>query len=322
MTGIDRSEVPPTLEQNSRTPVVVVHGGAGAIPKDTLTEELRRGYVDALLEAVSLSYEHAVRGGHALDAVQIAVMAMESSPLFNAGIGAVFRSDGTHRQDASLMNGENGAFGAVAQLATTEHPIAAARCAYEARGERRGLFLCGDGADSLARENGAAQVENAAFATDARREQWLLAQEDDAVRLDHDGGLGTVGCVVLDGAGRLAAATSTGGMTNVEPARVGDSAIIGAGTFADARCAVSCTGDGEIFVAESVARRVAADVEAGRRLEDAACAALDALPVGSGGLIAVDREGHAVFPRNTVGMYRAMIDRDGCRFAFIHDEDR
>lgn len=309
----------PTDAEALVAPVVVIHGGAGAIPKADLTEDKREAYFAALTAAVKLAHDHVVGGGHALDAAQLAVMSMEDSPLFNAGIGAVFRSDGTHRHDASLMNGVDRTYGAISQVATSRYPIAAARWAYVARGARRGLYLSGPDADVLADTNGVPQVDNTAFATEDRRAALDRARADGVVRLDTDDAKGTVGAVVRDRAGRLAAATSTGGMTNAEPARVGDSAIIGAGTYADTRCAVSCTGDGETFTAEAVAARLAAAVGAGEQIDDAAKRILAELPPGSGGLIAVDADGRPVLERNSGGMYRACIDADGELTIAIHD---
>ncbi len=310
----------PTLEvHGDATPVVVVHGGAGTIDRASMTDDVRAEVIAALRAAVSVAHAHCVAGGRALDAAQLAVMSMEAAPVFNAGVGAVFRSDGTHRHDASLMDGATRTYGAVAQIATTAYPIAAARWVHAARGARAGLFLAGHDADALARDRGVPQVENAAFATERRRAQWERARG--AIHLDHDGKLGTVGAVVRDRAGHLAAATSTGGMTNAEPARIGDSAIVGAGTWADARCAISCTGEGETLTAHAAASRVAALVAAGSSLEAAAREVLDAMPAGSGGLIAVGDDGACVAERNTGGMYRARIDANGARSVAIYDEE-
>ncbi len=316
--------LPPSAASNVTprvAPLVVVHGGAGTIDPASMTEAVRAEVVAALRAAASIAWNHAERGGRALDAAQLAVMSMEAAPVFNAGVGAVFRSDGTHRHDASIVDGETGAFGAVTQITTTQFPIAAARWAFEARRDRAGLFLAGADADDLARERGVPQVDNTAFATPHRREQWERARATDAVQLDHDGKLGTVGAVVRDRSGGLAAATSTGGMTNAEPARIGDSAIVGAGTWADARCAISCTGEGETLLARAVAARVAARVEAGVSLEVAARGVLAELPTGSGGLIAISAAGGSISLRNTQGMYRAHVDEGGRCVVGIYDEE-
>lgn len=313
---------PVTMDvEGDRSPVVVIHGGAGTIDRASMTDALRAEVIAALTVAVTRAHAHVIDGGTALDAAQLAVMSMEAAPVFNAGVGAVFRRDGTHRHDASLMDGADGTWGAVAQIATTAFPIAAARWAHAARGTRAGLFLAGPDADECARSNGAPQLANAAFATERRRAQWESARAKDAVRLDHDEKLGTVGAVVRDRAGRLAAATSTGGMTNAEVARIGDTALIGAGTWADARCAVSCTGEGETLIAHAAAARVATLVACGRTLEEAAREVIVGMPVGSGGLIAVSADGVAVAPRNTGGMYRARIDADGRCVVAIYDDD-
>ncbi|MEQ8275078.1 MAG: isoaspartyl peptidase/L-asparaginase [Deltaproteobacteria bacterium] len=321
---MDFATLPQPVETDVESrvdPLVVVHGGAGTIDRASMTDAKRDEVVAALHAAAKLAWDHAARGGRALDAAQLAVMSMEAAPVFNAGVGAVFRSDGTHRHDASIVDGATRAYGAVTQITTTLFPIAAARWAFEHRRDRAGLFLAGADADALANDCGVPQVDNAAFATPHRREQWERARAAGSVHLDHDGKLGTVGAVVRDRSGRLAAATSTGGMTNAEPARIGDSAIVGAGTWADARCAISCTGEGETLLAHAVAARVAARVEAGDALEVAAGAVLDALPAGTGGLIAVSADGVLIDPRNTGGMYRARVDGQGRCVVAIYDDE-
>lgn len=285
--------------------VVAIHGGAGTIRRANMTPELEAAY-RAELEA-SLRAGHAViqAGGSALDAVEAALLPLEDSPLFNAGRGAVFTAEARHELDASVMDGATGRAGAVAGVSTVRNPIRAARAVMEASPH---VLLSGDGADAFAREQGLEQVQNSHFSTERRREALRRAQAD----AKH----GTVGCVALDQQGHLAAGTSTGGMTNKRWGRIGDSPVIGAGTWADdATCAVSSTGWGEFFLRGAVAHDIHARMayqglslaEAGRAviLEDLTAAG------GTGGVIALDREGRVAAPFNTPGMYRGWIDAQG-----------
>ncbi|MEM6291782.1 MAG: isoaspartyl peptidase/L-asparaginase, partial [Myxococcota bacterium] len=259
------------------------------------------------------------------DAVEAAIMVMEDSPLFNAGKGAVFTHDGHNELDASVMDGATGKAGAVAGVRQVKNPIQAARAVMQASPH---VMLSGAGADAFAAEQGLTRVEPDYFKTPMRWQQLQRALGSDSVALDHDlpppgaDKFGTVGAVAVDKQGHLAAATSTGGMTNKRWGRIGDSPIIGAGTYADDEtCAVSATGHGEFFIREAVAHSVCARMAfGGASLPDAAHAVvfeqLDPTG-GTGGIIAVDANGVMATPFNTPGMYRAHRFSDGTRDAFI-----
>ncbi|HUA03411.1 MAG TPA: isoaspartyl peptidase/L-asparaginase [Solirubrobacteraceae bacterium] len=270
-------------------PVLAVHGGAGG-----LTDELREHeaeYRNAIEAALTRGADALQRGGGAVEAVCAAVIEMESFPLFNAGYGSALCADGTVEMSASVMRGSDRAAGAVALMTRTRHPVAAAAALL---GDAE-VLLAGEAADVHAAANGLEQLEPQAFITERQRRR--LAE-----RLDTGGQ--TVGAVCLDENGLLAAATSTGGLHGQRPGRVGDSPLIGAGTWADCHVAVSCTGKGESFVRAGAARLVAALVEHGSTLEAAAAAALKAVAEcdGDGGLIAVDAGGNVTMPRSTDAM--------------------
>ncbi|MGI4777765.1 MAG: isoaspartyl peptidase/L-asparaginase family protein [Janthinobacterium lividum] len=296
------------------TPVIAIHGGAGTIASVASDSSTAQPYRDALQAVVSAAQAALLRGASALDAVCIAVELLEDCPLFNAGHGAVFTHDETHELDAAVMNGADLRAGAVAGVSRIRRPVRAAR-AVLADGAH--VLLGGAGAEAFAREHGLEMVDPSYFSTEARRQQLKLARVADRVALDHDGAplvegskFGTVGAVALDMHGHLAAATSTGGMTNKRVGRIGDSPLIGAGTYADDRsAAVSCTGSGEMFIRAVAAYDVCARMRyAGQSLEEATQAVvMRTLPAidGRGGLIAVDRLGNVCLPFNTEGMYRA-----------------
>lgn len=308
--------------------VLAVHGGAGTIPVESPDAG---AYRDGLTRALAAGHAVLARGGPACEAVVAAVRVMEDDPLFNAGRGSVLARDGRVEMDAALMDGRTGAAGAVAGVTTPRNPIEAARAVLEG-GEH--VLMVGAGAEAFARAAGVAAAEPAYFLTPARRRQLDAARAADRVALDHDGAAaaspepgkyGTVGAVARDAAGELAAATSTGGLTNKRPGRVGDSALIGAGTYAEtATAAVSCTGTGEAFIRAVLAHDVAARMRySGAGLEEAVAGAmrerLDARG-GRGGLIAVDRHGGAVMRFNTPGMYRGIVRADGRPLVAIHAE--
>ena len=269
-------------------PVIVVHGGAGGL-NDELRE--REAEYRHAIEAALTRGAEALQTGGAVEAVCAAVMEMESFPLFNAGYGAALCSDGSVELSASVMRGSDRAAGAVALMTRTRHPVAAAAALLD----DPEVLLAGDSAEVHAAANGLEQLNPGDFVTE--RQQRRLAQ-----RLQ-DGGQ-TVGAVCLDETGLLAAATSTGGLQGQRPGRVGDSPLIGAGTWADGYVAVSCTGKGESFVRAGAARLVAALVEHGMTLEEAARAALTTVAEcdGDGGLIAVDRSGNVSTLRSTDAM--------------------
>jgi L-asparaginase / beta-aspartyl-peptidase len=294
---------------------IVIHGGAGIIAKDKMTPELERGYQEGLVESLTAGYEILAAGGASLDAVHKAVKVMEDLPLFNAGMGAVFTYEGINRQDAAIMDGQTLMAGAVAGVRHIKNPIDLARLVME---KSPHVLLAGDGAEEFARSQGMEMMPDEYFFTERRWQQLQEAKakaaELDAKRVlerdtDPKENGGTVGAVALDRAGNLAAATSTGGMSNCRYGRIGDSPIIGIGTYANNRtCAISATGHGEYFIRAVTAYDISAIMEyRGTGLHEAAEAAiytkLTALG-GTGGLIAIDRSGMISLPFNTSGMYR------------------
>jgi L-asparaginase / beta-aspartyl-peptidase len=300
---------------------LVIHGGAGTIDRANMTPEKERKYRAGLERALAAGYDILKNGGSSLDATEAAVRVLEDDPHFNAGKGSVFTSAGTNEMDAAIMDGKTLAAGAVAALKHVKNPISLARLVMEKSGH---VMLDGDGAEAFAKENGIELVDQKYFFT---QERWDALQKIKAAEKNKGGGAGkaffitdqdrhgTVGAVALDKDGNLAAATSTGGTTNKRPGRVGDTPVIGAGTYADnATCAVSATGDGEYFIRATAARDVSALMECrSMSLKDAAQAALDKVAKlgGTGGLIAIDRQGNVALPFNTSGMYRAYVGRDG-----------
>ncbi|CAM3501438.1 isoaspartyl peptidase/L-asparaginase [Bordetella sputigena] len=308
-------------------PVVAIHGGAGTMSRASITPEQEREYLDALNEILSAAQAVLARGGSALDAVTEAVTRLEDCPLFNAGHGAVYTSAGTHELDASIMDGATLRSGAIANVNCVRNPVLAARRVME---NSKHVFFVGQGAEAFAREQGLEIVDPSYFSTPARYEQLLRVQREQpgAAVLDHDGQamvagvqpaasapidpdrkFGTVGAVALDAQGNLAAATSTGGVTNKQVGRVGDAPLIGAGCYAaNATCAVSTTGTGEMFIRMVASYDVAAQMEyRGVSLEEAAHSVMhEKLPRigGKGGLIAVDGKGNVSLTFNTEGMYR------------------
>lgn len=299
-----------------------IHGGAGTILRENMTPELEAAYRAKLGEALDAGYAVLAGGGAGLDAAEAAILLLEDSELFNAGHGAVLTAEGRCELDASIMDGATGAAGAVAGVRTVRHPILAARAVME-RSEH--VLLAGEGADAFAREQGLEIVANEFFHTDRRRRQLEELQAGEGAEGRDAARVGTVGAVALDRAGRLAAATSTGGMTNKRWGRVGDSPVLGAGTWADERCAVSGTGWGEFFLRAAVAHEIAARVEhAGQSLARAAGGViLDDLTAagGTGGVVALDAGGAVAAPFNTPGMYRAWIDGEGRREIRIYGDE-
>ncbi len=294
--------------------VIAIHGGAGAISRAQMTPEREREYVAALSAIVESGQKMLAAGASALDAVTEAVRLLEECPLFNAGIGSVFTHDQTHELDACVMDGYSLQAGAVAGVKHLRNPVLAARLALE---KSPHVLLIGEGAENFAFSYGMARVDNDLFSTPERLLQLQEAKAGGEIILDHHAAplderqkMGTVGAVALDLAGNLAAATSTGGMTNKLPGRVGDSPLPGAGCYANnASVAVSCTGTGEVFMRTLAAYDIAALMEYGQLSLYSACerVVMEKLPAlgGSGGLIAVDREGNVVLPFNSEGMYRA-----------------
>lgn len=300
-----------------------LHGGAGVIERAHLTADGEAEYRSALQRIAAEAWVQLQAGATALDVVEQAVAALEECPLFNAGHGAVLNHAGDVELDAAIMEGCQRAAGAVGASRTTRNPIRAARALLE---QGRHVLLVGAGADAFARAAGLDQVAPAWFHTPARVRQLELARAQGRVLMDHDGAAlagtpsptdprGTVGAVARDARGHLAAATSTGGMTNKHPGRLGDSPLIGAGTWADNQtCAVSATGHGEYFMRAVVAYDIHARMAyGGQSMADAAQAVLERVAAmgGDGGLIAIDHAGNVVLPMNSEGMYRAWVAADG-----------
>jgi beta-aspartyl-peptidase (threonine type) len=295
--------------------VLAVHGGAGAIPRAELTAEKEAAIRADLEAALRAGAEVIVDGGSSLDAVTRAIVLLEDSPHFNAGKGAVFNADGINELDASIMEGHTRRAGAVAGLHRIRNPITLARAVME---KSPHVMMVGEGAEKFARTVGIDFVDPSYFRTEFRWQQLLKARAGEkaqaALPLPPSAYYGTVGAVARDRRGHLAAATSTGGMTNKRFGRVGDAPIIGAGTWADAGCAVSATGWGEMFIRSAVAHDICARMA--YRGDPVGKAADDALAEvkklgGDGGVIVLDARGNAALPFNSGGMYRGTIDADG-----------
>ncbi|PTW61341.1 beta-aspartyl-peptidase (threonine type) [Breoghania corrubedonensis] len=293
---------------------LALHGGAGTILKETMTPDREAGYRAGLEAALAAGREVLSAGGSAEDAVVATVMVLEDNPLFNAGRGSVLTSAGTVEMDAAIMRGRDRAAGTVAGIHGVRNPICLARRVME-RSDH--VMFCGAGAQVFALEQGFEELPASYFETEHRRNQLREAQEKNEISLDHnDHKYGTVGCVARDRNGDLAAATSTGGMTNKRPGRVGDSPVIGAGTYAsNDGAAISATGHGEAFIRETVARDIAALVQyAGLDLTEAVRRKVMVdLPRigGDGGVIAIAPAGAPVLMFNTRGMYRASACEGG-----------
>ncbi|MBO3099261.1 isoaspartyl peptidase/L-asparaginase family protein [Gelidibacter pelagius] len=296
---------------------IAIHGGAGTLVKGLMTAELEAAYKAALETALNAGYSVLETGGTALDAVETAVKLLEDTPLFNAGKGSVFTAEGTHEMDASIMDGQTLKAGAVSLITGIKNPVALAR---DIMDKSYHVFLAGEGAMTFAKSNGYEILDPVYFYDEVRYQQWQGIKDSDSFQLDHsvkkDGKFGTVGAVACDQNGNTAAATSTGGMTNKKWGRVGDSPMIGAGTYAnDTTCAVSCTGSGEFFIRGVVAYDVSCLMEyKGLSLQQAAHEVINTRILkigGDGGLIAVDAQGNIAMPFNTEGMYRGFRTSSG-----------
>ena len=326
--------VASSFNPSRATPVIAIHGGVGTLSRAHISAEQERAYHAALQQVLLAGQAVLAQGGTAMEAVCEAVRLLEDCPLFNAGHGAVFTAQATHELDAAVMDGATLAAGAVAGVSRIRNPVQAARAVMQ-NGQH--VLMVAEGAERMAQEAGLATVEPSYFSTPARHAQLLAAQARQAgVVLDHDGAaalagraidegrkMGTVGAVALDAHGHLAAATSTGGMTNKLPGRLGDSPLIGCGTYADDRtAAVSCTGHGESFIRVAAAHDVCARMAYGGASLEAATHAVvhEALPAvqGTGGLIAVDRQGNVCLPFNTEGMYRGLARVGQAPESFIY----
>jgi isoaspartyl peptidase/L-asparaginase-like protein (Ntn-hydrolase superfamily) len=291
---------------------IAVHGGAGGSAAK-LTPQERQAREAVLKQALAIGAEVLSRGGSSLDAVEKTIRHLEDSPLYNAGRGAVLNSAGEAELDASIMDGKTLACGGVAGVRTVKHPITAAR---RVMTETRHVLLGGAGADAFAERQGLVRVEPKYFITAEKRQQWRKAQQQQEKKEDasRDWSKGTVGCAALDKHGNLAAGTSTGGRNNKLVGRIGDSPIVGAGTYADNRtCAVSGTGIGEQYIRHAVAYDVSARMRyTGATLAEAVHAVMhQTLRKGDGGLIGVDHRGNIVLDFNTPGMARGAADSSG-----------
>lgn len=314
-----------TKNMNKKKYVLVIHGGAGTILPGRMTPDQEKEYHMALKRSLLAGYEVLKNKGSSIDAIVAAINIMEDSPLFNAGRGAVFTHDGRNEMDASIMNGADLNAGAVAGVTTIKNPINAARAVME---ESEHVMLSGKGAEEFA---AIAQLEIVSpdyFKTESRWEglQKILKEDSSKTSLDHDESsaakakpgadekFGTVGAVALDQSGNLAAGTSTGGMTNKKYGRIGDSPIIGAGTYANRRVGISSTGWGEFYIRSVAAYDVAALMEyKGLSLDEASRMVIQKIEDmgGDGGMIGLDAEGNVAMPFNTAGMYRGTITEDG-----------
>lgn len=293
---------------------LAIHGGAGTMPRHLMTPEMEKNCHAALKKALDAGVAVLVQGGNAMDAVIAAVTELENHHLFNAGRGSVFNADGKHHMDASLMDGTSKLAGAVAGIEGVKNPVQLAR---EVMLHSPHVLLTGKGAEDFARERKVLFAGEEYFFTSRRYYQYLLAQKEDKILLDHaryQSPKGTVGAVARDASGGLAAATSTGGMTNKKYGRVGDTPIIGAGTWADNQtCAVSCTGHGEFFMRQVVAHDIHCLMLYKNYSLSEACELVvnDKLKTtgGEGGLIAVDAKGNISMPFNSEGMYRGFYEK-------------
>lgn len=303
---------------------IAIHGGAGTLVKGLMTLELEAQYKEALQLALNKGYKLLKDGGTAIDAVERAVKSLEDTPLFNAGKGAVFTAEGTHEMDAAIMDGKTLNAGAVSLVTGIKNPVSLAR---DVMDKSYHVFLAGDGAMQFAKENGYRFESPEYFYDEVRYQQWQGIKDSETFQLDHsvkkDGKFGTVGAVACDAIGNVAAATSTGGMTNKKWGRVGDSPMIGVGNYANNKtCAVSCTGSGEFFIRGVVAYDVSCLMEyKGMSLNDAANEVIHKRILeidGDGGLIAVDAKGQIAMPFNTEGMYRASKSSTGEEYLAIY----
>lgn len=316
--------------QTHTNTILAIHGGAGTLFKGTLSPEREAGAQAGLEAALEAGWQIFQAGGSCLDMAEAAVRVLEDCEYFNAGRGAVFTQAGTHEMDAAIMNGADLSAGAVAGIQGIQNPIGLAR---KVLTDSPHVLLIGAGAEAFAAEHRLPTAPPDYFYTEHRWQQLQILRESNTTALDHALGVappktfpppsfGTVGAVARDAANNLAAATSTGGMTNKRQGRVGDSPLIGAGTYADNRsCAVSGTGHGEYFIRSVLAHEVAAQMRlGGKSLAEAAQAALAELELlgGQGGLIALDAQGNCVLPFNTGRMYRGWLSLDGTRATQIY----
>jgi len=314
-----------TLMAKEHQLAIVIHGGAGTILKKNLSDEKEAAIKAKLSEAINAGYAVLKKGGESTDAVIAAINVMENSPLFNAGAGAVYTKEGKHELDASIMRGSDLQAGAVAGVSHVKNPINAAK---EVMLNSPHVILSNQGADKFAKQQGLETVDNSYFDTDYRYKQWQAIQHkkevslsEDLLKTDHK--FGTVGAVAIDKNGTIAAGTSTGGMTNKAFGRIGDSPIIGSGTYADNRsCGISATGHGEYFIRYAVAHDICARVlYKNISLEQSADEVINqALKKagGDGGIVGLDKHGNPVMTFNTAGMYRGFKTESSNTQVFIY----
>ena len=312
---------------------LVIHGGAGTILKSDMTPELEKAYSIGLDEALNAGFDVLEKGGTATDAIIASIKVLEDNILFNAGRGAVFTKKGVQEMDAAIMNGNNLAAGAIAGVRNVRNPI---ELAYEVMTNSNHVFLSGKGANDFAIKRGLKLEPDEYFFSKFRYDQWKEIRDSDNYSLDHthqdlaelmkDKKFGTVGAVACDMYGNIAAATSTGGMTNKKYGRIGDSPVIGAGTYANnATCAISCTGHGEPFIRAVAAHQVSAIMEyKGSSLEEAMNEVVNKKLVdleGIGGMIGVDAKGNTAMVFNSAGMYRAFKNSQGQKCIGIYKDE-
>ncbi|MFI0481144.1 isoaspartyl peptidase/L-asparaginase family protein [Actinomadura sp. 9N215] len=316
----------PAPGSGVRGVVLAVHGGAGSLPRGSLTPEQEKAYRDGLTRALRTGYELIKDGEPALDAVEKAVNVLEDDPNFNAGKGAVFNTDAEHELDASIMNGEDQRSGAVAGVHHTKNPISLARLVME---KSPHVFMAGKGADEFALRNGVPYTTQDYFWTQRRWDQLMAAKGNPpaagAQGKGHEVG-GTVGAIALDGGRNVAAATSTGGLTNKQVGRVGDSPVVGAGTYASNRTmAISCTGTGEVFIRGVAAHDVSALMEYARMPVTKAAATVvnQKIPAlgATGGAIALDARGTLAAPHSTKGIINGYVTKDGEIKTRLYDDE-
>ena len=310
---------------------IAIHGGAGTILKEDITPELEKAYRSALKESLAAGYAILETGGTAVNAVKMAVVVMEDNALFNAGKGAVFTKKGLNELDAAIMDGRTLDAGAIAGVRNIRNPI---ELAEEVMLHSGHVFLSGKGANDFAIKQGIKLEPDEYFYSEYRYDQWREIRDSDLYQLDHnndelerlmkDKKFGTVGAVACDGAGNIAAATSTGGMTNKRFGRIGDTPVIGAGTYANNKtCAISCTGHGEVFMKAVAAYDVSCLMEYKNMSLQQACEEVVMKKLlamhGEGGLIGMDAKGNAALVFNSSGMYRGLKDSDGANFIAIYE---
>lgn len=300
--------------------VLVIHGGAGWISRESVSDSMENAYITTLETALINGRDVIKNGGSSLDAVQRAIEHLEDSPLFNAGKGSVFTYNETNEMDSAVMDGATGGAGAATGILTIKNPIQVARAVLD---NSVHVFLSGQGAEEFALEQGLKKVDPSYFFTQNNYDR--LKEVKVSMTMPSQEKLGTVGAVALDVNGNLAAGTSTGGMTNKRYGRIGDVPVIGAGTYAENDvCGISATGHGEFFIRNVVAHDIAARMKyAGHSIEKASTEVIAALKEkgGAGGVIGLDSQGHVVMPFNTPGMFRGYISLDGSPVVAIYAED-